>query len=324
MASISIELAEGQYGILLSELMLDSAEGKVGRKSNPPSCWSLISSFGCWDVCPGSFAASREPGQPGIVGLQPPLSSLSSLLIPYQRHGETQVLSECGAVVKDWDGSRVVWMCIYPSFLSVLFLAGKQGSLFGKAQLMPALLASLPEFCVEFHFEEPRKESGTIRCKNPHYQWEQLSKEFSCDYELRCCFWLLESASRHESCPVWTPLREGGFVFHQDEGVKAKHQSSGMWAWNPDNPLQRENVRYICSGLSWEMELERKIRQLCERIEKWNPAELGSVPKLEWCDAFFDKWCRVVRMKNEEIWVVSAVVSDTIFFFILLHSFTCT
>lgn len=38
MASISIELAEGQYGILLSELMVDSVEGKVGRESNPPSC----------------------------------------------------------------------------------------------------------------------------------------------------------------------------------------------------------------------------------------------------------------------------------------------
>lgn len=61
------------------------------------------------------------------------------------------------------------------------------------------------------------------------------------------------------------------------------------------------------------MELERKIRQLCERTEEWNPAELGSVPKLEWCDVFFDELCRVVWMKNEEIRVVSSVVSDMIF-----------
>lgn len=40
----------------------------------------------------------------------------------------------------------------------------------GEAQLVPALLASQPKFCVEFHFEEPRKELGTIRCKNPHFQ----------------------------------------------------------------------------------------------------------------------------------------------------------
>lgn len=56
-----------------------------------------------------------------------------------------------------------------------------------------ALLASQAKFCVEFHFEEPRKESGTISHKTPCYQLEQLSKEFSCDDGLRCCFWLLES-----------------------------------------------------------------------------------------------------------------------------------
>lgn len=65
--------------------------------------------------------------------------------------------------------------------------------MFGEVQLVPALLASQPKLCVEFHFEEPRKESGTMRCKNPHFQWEQLSKEFSCAYRLCCCFWLLES-----------------------------------------------------------------------------------------------------------------------------------
>lgn len=189
---------------------------------------------------------------------------------------------------------------------------------------MPALLASQPKFCVELHFEEPRKESGTIRCKNPDYQWEQLSKEFSCDYALRCCFWLLESAfwSHPGVSPVPCGLLSGKEIY-QDEGVKLKYQSSGMRAWNLDNPLQRENVRYICSGLSWEIELERKIRQLCERTEEWNPAELGSVPKLKWCDAFFDELCRVVWMENEEIWVVSSVVSDMIFFysfaFIYLH-----
>lgn len=74
--------------------------------------------------------------------------------------------------------------------------------------------------------------------------------------------------SRPDSCPMWAPLGEGDFLSYRDEGVKAKYQSSGMWAGNLDNPLQRENVRYICSGLSWEMELERKIRQLCERIEE--------------------------------------------------------
>lgn len=125
--------------------------------------------------------------------------------------------------------------------------------------------------------------------------------------------------SRRESCPMWAPLREGDFLSYQDEGVRAKYQSSGMWAWNLDNPLQWENVRYICSRLSWEMELERKIRQLCERIKKWNPAELGSIPKLEWCDAFFDELCRVVWMKNEEIRVVSSVVSDMIFLFFCIH-----
>lgn len=97
--------------------MLISALGKVGT-----------SSFGCWDVCPGSFAASGEPGQPGIVGLQPPPSCPSSLLVPDQRCGETQVLSGCGAVAMDWDGNCAVGVCIHPSFLSLLFLAGKQGS----------------------------------------------------------------------------------------------------------------------------------------------------------------------------------------------------
>lgn len=56
--------------------MLDSIEGKVGRKSTTlmliPALGKVgICSIGLWDVCPGSFAASREPGQPWIVGLLP-------------------------------------------------------------------------------------------------------------------------------------------------------------------------------------------------------------------------------------------------------------
>lgn len=35
-----------------------------------------ISSFGLWDVSAGSFAASGEPGQPGIVGLHPAPASV--------------------------------------------------------------------------------------------------------------------------------------------------------------------------------------------------------------------------------------------------------
>lgn len=104
----------------------------------------------------------------------------------------------------------------------------------GEAQLVPALLASQLKFSVELHFEEPRKESGTIRCRNLHFHWEQLSKELGCDYALRCCFWLLESAfwSHPGMNPVPCGLLSGkeASCHNQDEGVKEKYQSSGMWA----------------------------------------------------------------------------------------------
>lgn len=194
--------------------------------------------------------------------------------------------------------------------------------MFGEAQLVPALLASQPKFCVEFHFEEPRKELGTIRCKNPHFQGNSSPRNSVVTTGSLAVsgFWKALSGA----IQAWVLSHVGSsqgrrLLSYQDEGVRAKYQFSGMWAWNLDNPLQRENVRYICSGLSWEMELERKIRQLCERIKKWNPAELGSVPKLEWCDAFFYELCRVVWMKNKEIRVVSSVVSDMIFLFFCIH-----
>lgn len=61
--------------------MLDSIEGKVGRKSTTllliPALGKVgVSSFGLWDMCAGSFAASGEPGQPGIVGLHPAPASV--------------------------------------------------------------------------------------------------------------------------------------------------------------------------------------------------------------------------------------------------------
>lgn len=60
------------------------------------------------------------------------------------------------------------------------------------------------------------------------------------------------------------------------------------------------------------------MRQLLyERVEKWNPAELVSVQKPEWCDAFFDN-SGVVWMKNEEIWVVSFVASSIFLSYLIL------
>lgn len=111
-ASIPTELAEGQYGIPLSELMLDSIEGKVGRESNPHSCWSLP--WGRWE--PPALAAGMcalwRAGSARDHG-----AAATSLLPQFpadQRHGETQVLSGCGAVAMDWDGNCATGACIHP------------------------------------------------------------------------------------------------------------------------------------------------------------------------------------------------------------------
>lgn len=182
------------------------------------------------------------------------------------------------AILRYWGRSCTVWVCICLPLLSVslLFLQGKQGSCVWGGMSWTFFTAvrfseykSEAKFCIDFILsEEPRRESDRIPSgAKIHFKvGEKTSSHLIAAVFLllllsplpflafeKCFLKPSERDAGLQSCPMWSLCREEHFPSHRDGGVTEKHQSSwNVCASSLGNPLQQENVRYVCSSLPWE------------------------------------------------------------------------
>lgn len=170
--------------------------------------WPL--GYVCWELC--SLWRTRSARDRGAASS----SCLSSLLIPEQRHRESQVLSGCGAVAIDWDGNCAVGS-VYPSLLSLCTVPNRKAGqpclvrhtlclhcwLHSLNSVLNFILKNLERNQVPSDAEipiiignsSPRNSVVTTRSVAVSGFWKALLEP-----------------SRHESCPMWAPLREGDFL----------------------------------------------------------------------------------------------------------------